>query len=399
MKNRLFISLSLAGVLVGIILAVGACETDDGARPEVVLEAPTNHPNSPEYRGGGLEMFEYFELTSGLKLDQAKKTTIIGVAHSGISGAAFRFPLRLTVTATDPCVNGAKQVLEAKGENDARPQDVLLFTVEARDGKGFKNLCSGKDDSGHESLMSYPKPWTKCEDGAVGQGVYAGKAVAIPGYIDSRGDYVNRVDAQGKPTSYTFSCMTGATAKCVHWGYRPWDLRKPISNSDPLNVETYEDYFRACIHATRADYRYHETPNLVGKPQPDVRAFTCPGVWFGIVDKAGIQFDEPRFMTGALAVDSALGVAADDKMDFESKWGKLGELCHARHRFDKCDYEVDPVECKDGGAPVVAKPLCSAGSYYDPKSWGPGQLISVSSYKHTDECPLHTGCAGIIRLY
>ena len=45
---------------------------------------------------------------------------------------------------------------------------------------------------------------------------------------------------------FELTCTNGAKAKCVRWGYRPWDEQ---SGGPPLRA-----LHRACIHMTRADY-------------------------------------------------------------------------------------------------------------------------------------------------
>lgn len=101
----------------------------------------------------------------------------------------------------------------------ARRQQLLEYVIEYRDGRG---------------------PWRKlCADGNPG-------ALALPGSFArgnrSRGTRaISNGDYDASPARLTFGCEAGVVAKCIDWGYPPWDFDMP-------------QYFQACTRMARADY-------------------------------------------------------------------------------------------------------------------------------------------------
>jgi hypothetical protein len=68
---------------------------------------------------------------------------------------------------------------------------------------------------------------------------YEAKAIALQGSWDSTGAY-----QQGK-NLVSFSCLNGAMAKCVRFGYKPWRA---------VDGQSLEDHHQACVRMVRADY-------------------------------------------------------------------------------------------------------------------------------------------------
>jgi hypothetical protein len=95
---------------------------------------------------------------------------------------------------------------------------------------------------------------------------------------------------------FELTCTNGAKAKCVRWGYRPWDERP---GGPPLRA-----LHRACIHMTRADYG------------GDGATATRDGTRIDLYDRFGIQQANYEF-----------------PLAFESAWGVDGALCVARPRI------------------------------------------------------------------
>lgn len=92
----------------------------------------------------------------------------------------------------------------------------------------------------------------------------AGKTQAIPlrgAWNASR----TRVSLDG---AVTFACTSGALAKCVRWGYKPWKTVKGVSLAD---------YHQACMYLTAADYC------------GDGTAHTREGTRIDLWDRLGIQ--------------------------------------------------------------------------------------------------------------
>ncbi|MEP1062389.1 MULTISPECIES: ADYC domain-containing protein [Cyanophyceae] len=68
---------------------------------------------------------------------------------------------------------------------------------------------------------------------------YEAKAIALQGSWDDTGTY------QPSKNLVSFSCLNGAMAKCVRFGYKPWKT---------VDGQSLEDHHRACVRMVRADY-------------------------------------------------------------------------------------------------------------------------------------------------
>jgi hypothetical protein len=109
------------------------------------------------------------------------------------------------------------------------------------------------------------------------------------------------------PGAFLITCTSGAIGKCVRLGYRPW--RGPAMR----------DLHGACVRAVRADYC------------GDGRAHTVDGTRIVLIDRQGVQADEPA--PGAR---------------FEAAWGTAGAVCVARPRRP----ELTPPEALEGLCPA-----------------------------------------------
>lgn len=117
-----------------------------------------------------------------------------------------------------------------------------------------------------------------------------GKRLAIPllGAWDAARSYV----ASG---TITFACTSGALAKCVRWGYKPWKSFNGVSLSE---------YHQACVRMTPADY--------CGDGTPHTRDGTTIGFW----DHLGLR-----------------GRASVPGMVFEAAWSPRGATYLRKPRF------------------------------------------------------------------
>ena len=77
------------------------------------------------------------------------------------------------------------------------------------------------------------------ESACSSDGMQDPRAIAVAGIWNATGAHVE------KPGSFTFACVSGVIAKCVRWGYRPWQQVNGIS---------LKDYHQACTRMARADY-------------------------------------------------------------------------------------------------------------------------------------------------
>ncbi|WP_192361490.1 ADYC domain-containing protein [Mesorhizobium mediterraneum] len=181
------------------------------------------------------------------------------VTHEDLVGAVLtiadgqeRMPLRIDAVETDP-----------------RNPDggIMLYTMSTRDPAtgAWRNICE-PDIEGRRMGFPLAGAWT--QDGR---------------HLPS-------------DTAFSITCTGGAQAKCVRFGYRPWE-KSP--DGTPL-----WDHHQACTRMIRADY----CGNGVGH--------TRNGTPIVIYDRKGIQQDE----------------AAPD-MSFEAAWDADGALCVSRTRI------------------------------------------------------------------
>jgi hypothetical protein len=96
-----------------------------------------------------------------------------------------------------------------------------------------------------------------------------GRSAAIP----VQGSWSARGEFQPGTGTVTFACTSGAIAKCIRFGYKPWTTRNGIS---------LRPYHAACMRMVRADYC------------GDGRAHTLDGTRIDIWDGLGIQKREER---------------------------------------------------------------------------------------------------------
>jgi ADYC domain len=119
-----------------------------------------------------------------------------------------------------------------------------------------------------------------------------------------RSDDLCQPDARGRRAGFpmpdgsggfSFTCTSGAEAKCVLMGYRPGEKRENV----PLR-----ELHQACVHMFRADYGGDDRPT------------TRNGTSIDLYDRFGIQH-----------ADMA------DGMRFEAGWGAKGAICVAHPRI------------------------------------------------------------------
>ena len=97
-----------------------------------------------------------------------------------------------------------------------------------------------------------------------------------------------------------FGCTSGVVAKCVRWGYRPWES---------VNGTALFDYHQACTRMARADYC------------GDGISQTENGTLIDLYDDLGIQVQAPLDLTSPLV--------------FEAAWTPWGAYCIAKDRWLK----------------------------------------------------------------
>lgn len=111
------------------------------------------------------------------------------------------------------------------------------------------------------------------------------------------------------PSRFFLTCTSGAQAKCVRFGYKPW---KQAPDGAPL-----EPLYEACVHMARADYCGDGVPS------------TRDGTQIDIFDEHGVQTSEsgPDFR-------------------FEAGWAPTGAVCVAHTRIpDNLTLEALRTQC------------------------------------------------------
>lgn len=107
---------------------------------------------------------------------------------------------------------------------------------------------------------------------------FAAKAIALRGTWNRKGTY------QGNENHITFSCLSGALAKCVRLGYKPWQTVKG---------QSLKEYHQACVRMIRADYCGDGTTH------------TRDGTQINLYDRLGIQ---KRNVVPGMSFEAAWGI-------------------------------------------------------------------------------------------
>jgi hypothetical protein len=302
--------------LAAILLTTmcGACDA-----PELEFVAPDQEVslrghgdngvelNGAELNGVGLNGFR----TNGVSLNgwtlngwTLNGWTLNGWTLNGTEIEGTYFPDGEAVIVKGPELIGSEMVLTHSGEDFK-----LRFT------DIFKNPADPNGDLYFyfiEVFNEQTQTWyAMCED------MYGDPSQAIPlrNYWDTATGA--RVD---DATAVTFACRGGAIAKCVEWGYEPWN--------------GYADHHQACTRMARADYCGNGVP------------YTLNGTPIDMFDTLIPQIQAP--------------VTSNDPMwSIEAEWGPEGALClGADLRYDMLagvGIERDPPPCR---AALAALPSC-----------------------------------------
>jgi uncharacterized protein YjbI with pentapeptide repeats len=116
------------------------------------------------------------------------------------------------------------------------------------------------------------------------------KGLFLPGVWDETAARHDSMVSGGEELAVSFSCVTGVLAKCVDWGYAPWDVGA--------------DLHQACTRMGRADYCGTGV------------SYTKDGTAIDIFDARQIQ-----------------SPTNDPSFAFEAGWGVDGAVCVSRTRY------------------------------------------------------------------
>jgi hypothetical protein len=158
-----------------------------------------------------------------------------------------------------------------------RSRDDLQFAV---------RIAEVEQIDGSERIAIEAGHATACGPGKAG--------MFVPGSWDETG--AHEIDGD----ELTYACMDGVIAKCVSWGYAPWDVGAELHQT--------------CTRLARADY--------CGDGQP----WTMNGTRIDVYDTLGVQ-----------------SPVHDPELDFEAAWGEDGALCVNATRYDISDADGETV--------------------------------------------------------
>jgi ADYC domain len=120
-------------------------------------------------------------------------------------------------------------------------------------------------------------------------------------------------------TAFTFACEGAAIAKCVHYGYKPWQS---------LNGVSLEDFHQTCTRMIRADFCGNGT------------SYTHDGNWVNLYDTLSVETDTESWVP-------------------EAEWTTQGASC-----FTSQTRATETIQCSDGRL----VPTCAT-------SFSPGTLL------------------------
>jgi hypothetical protein len=178
-----------------------------------------------------------------------------------------------------------------------------VLVHDARNGSSYKIVGLEKDvqdPSGEIFLYTYlvqhpvTKKWVNpCNVDKDGRKI----GIALSGTWDAKATH------HQSDTGFSLSCTSGAIAKCVRMGYKPWKTSK--------DGKSLWSFHQACTRLIRADYC------------GDGKAHTRNGTHVDVFDLLGIQLDEPR-----------------EGMKFEAAWNADGATCVNKVRIPEI-YSLD----------------------------------------------------------
>jgi phage-related protein len=132
------------------------------------------------------------------------------------------------------------------------------------------------------------------------------KAIPVPGSWTESGAH----EADGR---ITFGCLSGVIAKCVRWGYRPWE--------SAAGGASMTDYHQACTRMARADYC------ATGE------SFTQDGTEIDFYDALGVNVNTASALMlfdGAWSPDGAYCIGKERWLKLTSVLNLLSPTCKSR---------------------------------------------------------------------
>jgi hypothetical protein len=161
-----------------------------------------------------------------------------------------------------------------------------------------------------------------CGDGLAG--------MFVPGSWDDTGAHAIEGD------ELTYACMDGVIAKCVSWGYAPWQVGTELHQT--------------CTRLARADY--------CGDGHP----WTMNGTLIDVYDTRGIQ-----------------SPVHDPDLSFEAAWGEDGAICVNATRYDITGTDGETI------LPACLATLPRCTSFAEATALG-AEIVNESAHTPIDAC-------------
>jgi hypothetical protein len=195
-----------------------------------------------------------------------------------VSGADFE-----GATTTGTLSNGEEIEIRFDNIEETSDPDILHYTVSYYT-DGWKNLC-GTDANG-DIITALPLLGAWDES----QGTETG------------GDYID------DPTVFTFGCASAVLAKCVEFGYKPWETVVEDNGEEQREI-SLRHYHQACVRMMREDVCGDGTPH------------TVDGTSINLFDNHGIQLDDTSVSWPLEAEWTSEGASCM----FHARWTSAGQ--------------------------------------------------------------------------
>jgi hypothetical protein len=233
-----------------------------------------------------------------------------GRSLRGLSGASFvTIGARISYSPVEDLELDGAQLVGHIGTRQLSGADFIGAQLEVRDDSGEVDGVEitgvdvdATDPSGATSL--YTLQYVNAQTGAkqnvcLPDSTGMAKALPLLGSWDQTGAHVDSA------SEITFSCTSGVLAKCVRWGYRPWQKVHGVSLSP---------YHQACTRMARADYCGNGVSH------------TKDGTTIEIYDNLSVRKKRP-----------------DSPMYFEAAWTPDGAYCISKERWLNVSKLFSPV--------------------------------------------------------
>jgi hypothetical protein len=174
-------------------------------------------------------------------------------------------------------------------------------------------LCGAEPDSRDPAVVRYRIEVWNAESETWKNPCIATHRVPTPRVLAVNGVWDQSGARQEAPGKFTFACENGAIAKCIDWGYKPWEMK---------NGRSLAEMHQACTRMARADY--------CGNGRSHTREDTAIDMY----DRLG------------LLTRTTMATAGWDpgQASFEAAWTPDGASCLARTR-DGAALETILAEC------------------------------------------------------